>query len=53
MTYRTIHTTYGLRTMAQAEAAGVPIFFINKKPKELSGANNYVNLVIGFTEIPV
>ena len=25
MTYRTIHTTYGLRTMAQAEAAGVPI----------------------------
>ena len=25
MTYRTIHTTYCLRTMAQAEAAGVPI----------------------------
>lgn len=25
MTYRTIHTTYGLRCMAQAEAAGVPV----------------------------
>lgn len=25
MTYKTIHTTYGLRRMAQAEAAGVPI----------------------------
>ena len=25
MTYRTIHTTYGLRAMAQAEASGVPI----------------------------
>ena len=25
MTYRTIHTTYGLRCMAQADAAGVPV----------------------------
>lgn len=25
MTYRTIHTTYGLRCMAQAEAAGMPV----------------------------
>lgn len=35
------------------EEAGVIRLLHNKKPKELSGGNNYVNLVIGFTEIPV
>lgn len=36
MTFRTIHATYGLTDMAQAQAAGVPINF----PPVMVGADN-------------